>query len=164
MARHFGVRRHERLSPVFDLTRIGYFLDFALVPLAVLFLLAWMPAPFSAEAVVMMATGAAAWTLAEYWIHRLVFHGPTHFAPMHQVHHELPKDMVGVASWGTFAGFGAIALPANAADRPEKPSGWFCAAAKAAVLAAGSEKAAEDAARAQGVPETTVAKAKRCSR
>lgn len=55
-------------------------------------------------------------------------------------------------------------LSANAADRPEKPPGWFCAAARAARDAAGSEKAAEDAARSQGVSETTIAKAKRCPR
>lgn len=53
---------------------------------------------------------------------------------------------------------------ARAAERPEKPSVAFCIAAKAAVVAAGSEKAAEDTARAQGVPESTIAKAKRCSR
>lgn len=57
-----------------------------------------------------------------------------------------------------------LSLPATAADRPEKPSAAFCFAAKAAVLAAGSEKAAEDAARAQGLSEATIAKAKRCSR
>jgi dihydroceramide fatty acyl 2-hydroxylase len=45
--------------------------------------------------------GVIAWSLAEYWIHRLVFHGPTSFEPMHQMHHALPKDMIGVASWGT---------------------------------------------------------------
>lgn len=110
MPQQFGVRRHERLSPAFDLTPTWYFLDFALVPLAIVFLLFCMPAPFSAEALAMMAAGFFVWTLAEYWIHRLVFHGPTRFAPMHQVHHELPKDMVGVASWGTFAGFGVIAM------------------------------------------------------
>lgn len=47
--------------------------------------------------------------------------------------------------------------------RPERPTA-FCAAAKTAVLAAGSEKAAEDAARAQGLSEATIAKAKRCPR
>lgn len=74
--------------------------------------------------------------------------------------------------WGFGAALALILLasssscsrPAQAADRPEKPSAWFCIKARAAVLAAGSEKAAEDAARAQGVPEATIAKAKRCSR
>jgi hypothetical protein len=53
---------------------------------------------------------------------------------------------------------------ARAADRPEKPDAWFCFKARAAVLATGSEKAAEDAARAQGASEATIAKAKRCPR
>jgi hypothetical protein len=53
---------------------------------------------------------------------------------------------------------------ARAADRPESPSPAFCFAAKAAVLAAGSERAAEDAARAKGFSEATIAKAKRCKR
>lgn len=53
-------------------------------------------------------------------------------------------------------------LSGHAAD--QKPPGWFCAAAKAAVLAAGSEKAAEDAARSQGFSEATIAKARRCKR
>lgn len=55
-------------------------------------------------------------------------------------------------------------LSGHAADKPEKPSAWFCAAAKAAVLAAGSERAAEDTAIAQGVSRATIAKAKRCPR
>lgn len=98
------MHRHEGLSPAFDLSRASYFLDFALVPLAaaVLIYLDWSAPAF--------ALGVLGWTLAEYWIHRLVFHGPTRFEPMHQMHHALPKDMIGVASWGTFAGFAAIWL------------------------------------------------------
>lgn len=59
----------------------------------------------------------------------------------------------------------ALLWPAggHAADR-DKPSIALCAAARAAVLAVGSEKAAEDAARAQGASEATIAKAKRCPR
>lgn len=56
------------------------------------------------------------------------------------------------------------ASAARAADRPERPSPALCVVAKAAVLAAGSEKAAEDSARAKGASEATIAKAKRCSR
>lgn len=44
----------------------------------------------------------------------------------------------------------------------DKPSIAFCLTAKAYRKAAGSDKAAEDAARAQGVSEATIAKAKRC--
>lgn len=75
--------------------------------------------------------------------------------------------------WGFGAVLALILLAASscsgraaalAADRPEKPGAWFCIKARAAVLATGSEKAAEDAARAQGASEVTIAKAKRCPR
>lgn len=95
--------RHQGLSPAFDLSRGAYFLDFALVPLAVTALLATCELAPGA-----LLLGCAAWTLAEYWIHRLLFHGHTPFEPMHQVHHALPKDMIGVASWGTFAAFALV--------------------------------------------------------
>jgi dihydroceramide fatty acyl 2-hydroxylase len=53
----------------------------------------------------LVAGGFVLWTLVEYWIHRSIFHGNTRYEPMHQLHHALPKDMIGVASVGTFAGF-----------------------------------------------------------
>jgi len=46
----------------------------------------------------------------------------------------------------------------------EKPSAWFCWMARGALAAAGSEVAAEQAARAKGVSEAMIAKAKRCPR
>jgi dihydroceramide fatty acyl 2-hydroxylase len=94
--------RQAGLWRAFDLSAWGYFLDFALVPLAVIALVA---TDFSAGS---LATGVMVWSLAEYWIHRLVFHGRTPFEPMHQMHHALPRDMIGVASWGTFAGFAIV--------------------------------------------------------
>lgn len=62
--------------------------------------------------------------------------------------------------------FVVFAATAYAADppKPDKPSATFCWFARQARDAAGSEKAAEDAARAQGVSEATIAKAKRYSR
>lgn len=55
---------------------------------------------------------------------------------------------------------------AHAADapKPEKPSAWLCWAAREAREVAGSERAAEEAARARGIAEATIAKAKRCPR
>jgi len=96
--------QHPGLSPAFDLSSWSYFLDFALAPIAIVSLLYVdkTPLPF--------LLGIAAWTLAEYWIHRLAFHGPTQFEPMHQMHHAKPKDMIGIASWGTFAGFAIVWL------------------------------------------------------
>jgi sterol desaturase/sphingolipid hydroxylase (fatty acid hydroxylase superfamily) len=89
--------RHAGVWRAFDLSARGYFLDFALLPLAIGALVC-----FCGTGPVGIAAGFAAWTLAEYWIHRLIFHGHTPFEPMHQMHHALPKD--------TFAGFAAIWL------------------------------------------------------
>lgn len=101
------------LSPVFDLAPWSYFLDFALVPVAALGL-AW----FSSRGelglggiVAAIAAGMLAWSLAEYWIHRLIFHGAwSRFEPMHHMHHALPKDMIGLASWATFTAFAGVLL------------------------------------------------------
>lgn len=105
--------RHEGLSPAFDLSRFSYFLDFALVPIAVSALVSLMP--WEVASALLFVAGFVVWTLAEYWIHRLLFHGHTPFEPMHQMHHRLPKDMIGISSWGTFAGFAVVWLLAGGA-------------------------------------------------
>lgn len=110
MPRNFGLsRRHAGLPRAFDLSVGGYFLDFVLVPIAAI---ALMVLASRGIGPVMLAlavlAGILAWSLAEYWIHRSIFHGRTSFEPMHQMHHALPRDMIGVASWGTFLGFTAI--------------------------------------------------------
>lgn len=92
----------RQLHQAFDLAPWSYFLDFALAPVAIACLLYFDSAPLP------FLLGAVVWTLAEYWIHRVVFHGATRFEPMHQAHHALPKDMIGIASWGTFAGFAIV--------------------------------------------------------
>lgn len=103
---HAGVHR------AFDLSAWAYFLDFVLVPIAAIALL-WF-AGSQGLALLELGGGAAlgvlAWSLAEYWIHRLVFHGATPFEAMHQQHHALPRDWIGIAPWGTFAGFAVIWL------------------------------------------------------
>jgi hypothetical protein len=68
------------------------------------------------------------------------------------------------------AGLIALALVLAAAiahadePKPTKPSETFCWLARQARDAAGGEKEAEDIARARGVSEATIAKAKRCPR
>jgi dihydroceramide fatty acyl 2-hydroxylase len=116
MKRNFGTpKRHPGLSRAFDLTSWAYFMDFALVPPAALSLCLWaMHRDIGLlMLVVSIAGGALTWSLAEYWIHRLVFHGATPFEPMHEMHHQLPKDMIGLASWETFIGFAGIWLVAE---------------------------------------------------
>lgn len=101
--------RHDGLSRAFDLAPWSYYLDFVLVPVAVIGLI-WLQ-----SSMILIGLGLAGWTLAEYWIHRLVFHGHTRFEPMHHMHHVLPKDLIGVASWVTFAAFACVWLLAGAA-------------------------------------------------
>lgn len=108
--------RHAGLPRAFDLGVAGYFLDFALVPIAIVCLMAISGSSDDlSDRAIFIATlaGILAWSLAEYWIHRVVFHGPTSFEPMHQMHHALPKDMIGLASWATFVGFSGIWLIAQ---------------------------------------------------
>ncbi|XUM25103.1 sterol desaturase family protein (plasmid) [Bradyrhizobium oligotrophicum S58] len=102
MPRNFGVSRRD-LPRAFDLSAGGYFLDFLLVPLAIAALIWAFGCRLEA-----LAAGVLAWTFAEYWIHRLIFHGPTRFAPMHEMHHRLPKDWIGAASWLTLPAFAVV--------------------------------------------------------
>ncbi|CUT12552.1 Fatty acid hydroxylaselike protein [Bradyrhizobium sp.] len=102
--------RHAGLPRAFDLSRVGYFSDFVLVPIAVAFLLtmcALHGLPLRSVGVA-LACGLLAWSFAEYWIHRSLFHGASGLAAMHDMHHVLPRDMIGVASWGSFAGFAGV--------------------------------------------------------
>jgi hypothetical protein len=55
-----------------------------------------------------------------------------------------------------------LAGVASAAD--DKPSTWFCMKARQHRAAFTSDRAAEEAARAQGATNETIAKAKRCAR
>jgi dihydroceramide fatty acyl 2-hydroxylase len=89
----------DGLQKEFDLSKFEYYLDFILVPVAIIGLLC------IASNVFLFMVGFVLWTLIEYWIHRSIFHGPTRYEPMHQMHHRLPKDMIGINSIGTFSGF-----------------------------------------------------------
>lgn len=104
--------RHAGLPRAFDLTRLGYFLDFALVPLAVaaLIMLGYRWGLGTGATAAGIVAGLLAWSLAEYWIHRAVFHSRIGFQSMHEMHHALPKDLIGIASWATFAGFALVWL------------------------------------------------------
>jgi len=45
------------------------------------------------------AAGAAGWTLLEYLLHAFVLHGQSVFAPLHAVHHDSPRALVGTPTW-----------------------------------------------------------------
>ncbi|XUM21079.1 sterol desaturase family protein [Bradyrhizobium oligotrophicum S58] len=102
MPRNFGLSRHELLR-AFDLSAVSYFLDFLLVPAFIVGLLL-----FGGIRATWLGAGVLAWTLAEYWIHRLIFHGPGRLAAMHELHHAWPKDWIGAASWLTLPAFAVV--------------------------------------------------------
>lgn len=108
---------HDAALPrAFALSRAGYYLDFVLAPLAAIVLITLSAIENGARpsALVWFIVGILVWMLAEYLIHRFVFHGPLH--RLHDVHHRRPAAYVGVGSWGTFATF---ALTWAIVD-------WFC--------------------------------------
>lgn len=78
------------------MSRLAYYLDFVTVPVLIALLLAMAD-------VTILAAGAgfAAWTLAEYVIHRVLFHRLPLFKPAHDLHHAKPSGRTGVSSWAT---------------------------------------------------------------
>ena len=96
----------------FSLSRIGYFADFVTMPLALLALPAIEVMLRGASAAFWLAVpaGFVLWTLFEYGLHRLVFHGggDSAIGRAHDVHHARPSALIGVASAGTFAALCAV--------------------------------------------------------
>jgi sterol desaturase/sphingolipid hydroxylase (fatty acid hydroxylase superfamily) len=44
-------------------------------------------------------SGIAAWTIAEYFLHRALFHKFPFLKQMHDAHHTMPKALVGTPTW-----------------------------------------------------------------
>lgn len=45
--------------------------------------------------------GGLVWSLAEYWVHRLLFHGRGRYAEDHNLHHARPVAFIGVSPYAT---------------------------------------------------------------
>lgn len=79
-------------------SKFAYFADFAFYLVAVvvspgvLFRLA--PPPIRAALVLAVLAGLATWSLVEYAMHRLVFHGIEPFQRMHGEHHRRPQALI----------------------------------------------------------------------
>ncbi len=43
--------------------------------------------------------GIVVWTLAEYWIHRTIYHHTPFFSEYHDRHHEAPNELIGLPSF-----------------------------------------------------------------
>ncbi|WP_430913898.1 sterol desaturase family protein [Methylobacterium sp. sgz302541] len=87
------------------MSRFAYYADFVLMPAMILVLLV-LGSPTLAG----VLFGAAAWTLAEYAAHRVLFHRPPLFKAAHDEHHARPCGRTGVSSLHSFAIFVGLAL------------------------------------------------------
>jgi sterol desaturase/sphingolipid hydroxylase (fatty acid hydroxylase superfamily) len=102
------------------LTKLGYFGEFFVFPpivfisTAIAFLGSSPPQP--ATWGVVFAAGLAGWTLAEYLLHRYVFHHAPIVSQFHEEHHEHPRELIGTPAWmSVLAGLAMVASPCWAA-------------------------------------------------
>ena len=84
---------------------LAYYADWVVIPVLILALVAL--APVTAMGI---AFGVLAWTLAEYVIHRALFHRLPMFRPAHDHHHAHPSGRTGVSSAHSLGIFGALIL------------------------------------------------------
>lgn len=87
------------------MSRLAYYTDFVAIPALVLVLVAVGGAGLGG-----MLLGLAAWTLAEYVIHRCLFHHLPVFRAAHDEHHARPCARTGVTSWHSLGIFGLLFL------------------------------------------------------
>ncbi len=96
---------------MFDLSRAGYYADFVLMP-ALLVALAVLHLGL---AVLGAACGGfVLWTLAEYLIHRFVFHRAPVLRAEHDRHHKDPTAYIGASSVVTIMLLGGLWVTARA--------------------------------------------------
>src|ERR1700733_3116767 len=80
-----------------------YFGDFAAIPVAIAVLvylaLSARGLAGAPNFAISLSIGIAVWTLAEYLIHRFVYHNAPFFAPLHDAHHRAPGELIGVPSF-----------------------------------------------------------------
>ena len=95
---------------------LGYFAEFFIFPPLVLvstviaFLGPTAPHPLTWAAVFVL--GLAAWTLIEYFLHRVVFHHAPFISVLHERHHDNPRELMGTPVWASVtAGLVAVAAP-----------------------------------------------------
>jgi sterol desaturase/sphingolipid hydroxylase (fatty acid hydroxylase superfamily) len=80
---------------VMKLSIFSYYLDFVLAPFLMALLAAQMSLrqwPSEAAAIIL---GFALWTLAEYLVHRFLYHHISFFHRFHDAHHALPNERIG---------------------------------------------------------------------
>ncbi|MGP0090305.1 MAG: sterol desaturase family protein [Xanthobacteraceae bacterium] len=92
------------------LSKVGYYADFVIYPAIILALATAELRPLESMAqlqwLIACVVGIAGWTLAEYIIHRFVFHRIPLLARMHDMHHSSPSALIGAPLWSSLGAFG----------------------------------------------------------
>lgn len=93
------------MSTFVRLTKAGYYADFVFYP-GLLLVLAGVALDRDTFArfclwALFCGAGLAAWTLLEYWLHRLLFHRVFPFRKLHEMHHAAPTAKIGTPTWVT---------------------------------------------------------------
>ena len=86
-----------------QINKFLYFGDFLVIPLmlAILLRLAFYAPGLSAAPAFAssLAAGLLVWTLAEYGIHRFLYHRAPWLSELHGLHHKAPMDLIGLPSF-----------------------------------------------------------------
>jgi sterol desaturase/sphingolipid hydroxylase (fatty acid hydroxylase superfamily) len=99
------------------MSKFGYFSEFLLFPplIVAATLLAFhkSPSPRPIEWLFVFALGIVAWTLVEYFLHRVLFHHAPILSIIHERHHDEPRELIGTPAWlSALVGLFAVAGPA----------------------------------------------------
>ena len=85
------------------INKLLYFGDFLAVPIA---LAIFVYLAYAAEGVAAaigygggLVAGLVVWTLAEYWIHRTLYHRAPWLSTLHHRHHADPNELIGIPSF-----------------------------------------------------------------
>jgi sterol desaturase/sphingolipid hydroxylase (fatty acid hydroxylase superfamily) len=102
------------------MSKFGYFSEFLLFPPLVLAatLLAFRSAipPQPIIWTIVFGGGLTAWTLIEYFLHRVLFHHAPVLSQIHERHHHSPQDLIGTPAWASMmTALIAVAIPSWAA-------------------------------------------------
>lgn len=110
----------------------AFFLDFLIYPpliLICLFLAVWRGGEDTLLlSLGLFVVGVLGWTLAEYLIHRFVFHHAPILKAVHMVHHDAPRALTGTPTIGTVLAFLLLVF---------WPMTWLFKVPSAAALTAG---------------------------
>ncbi len=109
------------------MSKVAFHLDYVTYP-PVIVLCLWLGHGQVAIwlSAILFVIGLAAWTLAEYLLHRFVLHGWPYFAKFHQAHHDEPRALIASPTLFSMGIFTVIAyLPAALLIGPWLALPWF---------------------------------------